>query len=311
MRKYFSGKSLTKVLNRTRSNPLTFNQQVVYSHLVHLARHDKGGTERAISRATGLDRQKTVSRACEALRERGLAEKRGLYWHALPPAGEACRWFAPRADVAEDAAWPSRWAYWWLGRGSDACPLTTMQLAVYFKMGDIPLADRSQALVCTLLGVDRKTVTTAVAKLRELELMKADTLKVLRPTAAQLGWFRDATPGKEPLQLADLLRMEAFGDSAQSLAEAFTRLVALLTAANYRDGQVRAYFAWAFGLLRHDPQAIELFFWEFEKLFSRVEHDHRVNVGNTGKYRRAANSLGLLKFETRRKMADLRKRCNV
>jgi hypothetical protein len=310
VRKYFQSKFLTRVLNRTRANPLTFFQMVVYSRLVYLAGFNKGATATGLSRATGLDRQKTVPPALEVLRGHGLAEKRGTYWHALEPAGEACRWFAPREDAPADGPWHGRFSYWWLGRGSATCPLTPMQLAVYFKMGTIPKARRTQALLCTLLKMDRNTVRTAIARLREIELVNPAKLLVFRPKGRQMDWFLDAKPPPQPLRLADLLDMTAFGDLAPSMEKLFATLVGLFKDAQYRDGQVRAYFEWAFELARYVPAMIEELLREVKLMLDDAERDHRVNRAH-GKYRQAANSAGLLKFETRRYLAQLRKRYNV
>jgi hypothetical protein len=310
MRKHFPDKFLTRVLNRTKANPLTFFQLVVYSHLVYRAGYKKGATATGLSRATGLDRQKTVPPALEVLRGHGLAEKRGTRWHALEPAGEACRWFAPRKDAPADAAWHGRFSYWWLARGTATCPLTPMQLAVYCKMGSIPKARRTQALVCTLLNMDAKTVRTAVARLREIELMNPVKLLVLPPTGRQMDWFLDAKPPPQPLRLADLLDMTAFGDLAPSMEKLFATLLGLFKEANYGDGQVRGYFEWAFEQVRYVPAAIEELLREVKLMLDDAERDHRVNR-RKGKYTTTINSAGLLKFETRRYMADLRKRYNV
>jgi DNA-binding MarR family transcriptional regulator len=301
----FPGKALTRVLNRKSPNPLSFNEQLVYSCLV---RHGKGATQKQLARATGLERSTCVRSALRVLHGHGLAAKRGRRWHACEPPGEAAGWFACRSDVPPDAPWPRRFAYWWLGLRSRTCPLTLKQLAVYFK--HVNLGRCSVKGLAGSLGLDRNTVRTAVARLRELGLLGQDP-RPRRLSGDQLAWLLDRRPGKQPLKISTLVNFSRLDpDRAQALAGLLDRTAQPMTDAGYSEHDIRRYWAYVFESSKTFG-VLEAFVPQFFKVFADVERDHEVNRRSGKLVRRLRNSLGLLRCETGKVLARLRRRHKI
>jgi hypothetical protein len=304
--KIFTGKRLTRIVNRTAQNPLPFNALLVYSCLVLRATHGKGASNHQLRMATGLHESTAIPAALQRLARCGLVVKKGKYWLALEPVGETTAWFKNRKD-SRDQAWHRRFSYWWMGLRSKNSPLTTKQNAVYFKLVDVCSSARwrTQKGVQRLLGLDRKTVRSALAKLRTHGLVK-DGLSPIEPTDAHLDWFR-GKPKKRAFRLSahfDFSKSGIDGQTASALLESF---VPALIDAGYSERQITAFFLLCLERANHSFSVFFTFLTGFKKVFERVEKDHLANRA-TGKYGKAANSLGLLKQEAMAQISKLRKR---
>lgn len=302
----FTGKRLTRIINRTAQNPLPFNALLVYSCLVQRATHGKGASSRQLRRATGLHASTAIPAALQRLARFSLVVKKGKYWTALEPAGETTDWFKNRKG-SDDQAWHRRFSYWWMGLRSQKSPLTAKQNAVYFKLVDICRSRRwrTQKGVQKLLGLDRKTVCTALAKLRTHGLVN-NGLSPKQPADAQLDWFRNK-PKKQAFRLSahfDFSKQGIEGETASARLDGF---VPALLDAGYSERQITDYFSFCLEQADYSAQVIFAFLVGFKSLFERVEKDHLANRV-TGNYRKAANSMGLLKQESKVQIGKLRKR---
>lgn len=302
----FPGKRLTRIVNRTVQNPLSFNELVVYSCLVERATHGKGANQRQLHRATGLHESTAVPSALQTLQRHGLAVKNNQYWRALEPAGEATGWFKNRKDSG-DQAWHRRFSYWWMALRSKKSPLTIKQNAVYFKLFNVSGSARwrCQEGLSKLLGLDRKTVRTALAKLQSSGLV-SNSLWPSEPTTGQLAWFRDK-PKKRPFKLSTLIDLTLFGENGQTTGILLDGSVPMMLDAGYTESQIRNFFSFALDLGNRNCEVFYTFLTGFKKMFKQVENDHHVNRAQ-GKLQKAKNSLGLLKLETKKIISRLRQR---
>jgi hypothetical protein len=302
----FPGKRLTRIVNRTVQNPLSFNELVVYSCLVERATHGKGANQRQIHRATGLHASTAIPSALQTLQRLGLVVKTGQYWRALEPAGEATGWFKNRKDSGEQA-WHRRFSYWWMALRSKKSPLTVKQNAVYFKLLNVSGSARwrCQEGLSKLLGVDRKTVRTALAKLKSSGLV-SKSLWPGEPTADQLAWFRDK-PKKRPFKLSALIDLSGFGPEGETTCTLLDGFVPMMVDAGYTESQMRDFFSFALDLGDRNFQVFYTFVTGFKKVFKQVESAHHVNRAQ-GKFQKAKNSLGLLKSEAKKVISRLRQR---
>jgi hypothetical protein len=269
----FPGKRLTRILNRTVQNPLSFNALVVCSCLVERAAHGKGANQRQIHRATGLHESTAIPSALQTLQRHGLVVKSGKYWRALGPAGETTGWFKNCKDSG-DRAWHRRFAYWWTGLRTKQSPLTVKQNAVYFKLLNVGGSTRwrCQEGLSKLLRLDRKTVRTALARLRTLGLVDKD-LWPREPTAAQLAWFRDK-PKKRPFRLSALIDLTPFGLDGETTCKLLDSFVPMMIDAGYTENQIREFFSFALDRGDRSFQVFYTFVLGFKKMFEQVESDH-------------------------------------
>jgi hypothetical protein len=307
MQERLPGKRRTRIVNARSPNPLSCNELVVYSHLVYLAGHGKGATQQQVGRDTGLDRDTAVHAAVQALARHGLVGKQGRRWHALPPPAETAAWFATRKD-AGDKEWHRRFAYWWLYVRSRSCPLTLKQVAVYSKLRDLGPVRCVQRRLVKLLHVDPKTVRTALARLRGYGLVDED-LRPRDPSEEQLAWFLDRRrpPAKAPLTLDDIWQLDPHADHERDRL-LFARAVAAMSNAGYSRYDIEDYFKRVTVSSKDDYRVFGAFLPGFAEMFRRVEEDH---AANRDKYRRAKNSMGLLRFESRKRLRNLCKKHNV
>ena len=272
----FPGKRLTRIVNRTVQNPLSFNELVVYSCLVERATHGKGARQQQIHRATGLHASTAIPSALQTLQGHGLVVKSGNYWRALEPAGETTGWFKNRRDTSEQA-WHHRFSYWWMVLRSKKSPLTVKQNAVYFKLLNVSGSTRwrCQEGLSKLLGLDRKTVRTALAKLQSSGLV-ANNLWPGEPTAAQLAWFRDK-PKKRPFKLSALIDLSKFGPDGETTCKLLDGFVPIMVDAGYTENQIKDFFSFALDRGDRSFRVFYPFVTGFKKMFMQVESDHHVN----------------------------------
>jgi hypothetical protein len=298
----FAGKRCTRILDCTRICPLQFNPLLAFSCLVRYARHGKGATAQQIHRATGLQRSQTVAAAIQVLAGHGLAARVDGYWHAVEPAGETAGWF-PVCKNTVGRAWPARLAYWWLVLPSPASPLTAKQNAVYCNLLD-PCCERQAGLV-RMLKLDKKTVATALAELRRLGLVSETELRANPPAADQLGWWADKPKQKAFRASAGVDDWSRFSDG-EDVAAILDRFGRDMLDAGYSEADIRAYWRTVKDL-GNNKVFYAFMTGHFSRLFEKVEADHAANRA-AGKYGQARNSHGLLRTETRKVIARLRKR---
>jgi len=232
--------------------------------------------------------------------------KNNQYWRALEPAGEATGWFKNRKDSG-DQAWHRRFSYWWMALRSKESPLMVKQNAVYFKLLNVSGSARwrCQEGLSKLLGLDRKTVRTALVKLQSSGLV-SNSLWPGEPTAGQLAWFRDK-PKKRPFKLSDLFNLSKYGPDGETTGTLLDRFVPTMIDAGYTENQITEFFDFAIDLGKRNFQVFYAFVTGFKELFQKVEKDHHVNRAQ-GKFQKAKNSLGLLKSEAKKVISRLRQR---
>src|SRR5262249_39844691 len=154
-------------------------------------------------------------------------------------------------------------------------------------------------------GLDRKTVRTALLKLRTLGLV-ANNLWPGEPTACQLAWFRDK-PKKRPFKLSTLIDLTLFGENGPTTGILLDGSVPMMLDAGYTESQIRNFFSFALDLGNRNCEVFYTFLTGFKKMFKQVENDHHVNRAQ-GKFQKAKNSLGLLKSEAKKVISRLRQR---
>ena len=209
-----------KLLNLRKTCPLTFNERLVFSLLVYASRHKRvaGLSQRAASRLLQLDKD-TVPAVVANLVRHGLAERAGGLVHAKEPAGERVNWFV-YLNRPGCARWQDQYAYLLVALaaplqqrpGRRRLKLSPRQIALYCLLINREkdgTAELSTASMAGLLGVDVRTVRSALAALEGCGLVeprpKGKAVQVLRPSAEQLDWFqaRKERPRKVPLYDAD------------------------------------------------------------------------------------------------------------
>lgn len=303
----FPGRRLTRIVNSTKASRLTFTQAVVYSCLVERAGHNKGASKKQISTATALHESSAVPRALLALQGHGLVELRGRYWWAVEPSEETLPWFRYQRGT-ENRKWCRRLSYWWAGRRKPKSPLTVTQTAVYFKLFNLMGRRITIRGLARLLRVDDKTVTSAIKKLKEVGLVD-DDLYPNAPAADQIKWFKPR-PANRAFKVTDLFPEIGTSDaesvvlSERPLNSAGVRLLD----AGFSEAKVESYFSFVRAQAKN-YSVILSFITRFDEFFRDIEAQHRANVA-AGKYTRAKNCFGLLREETRKRLAELRKSRN-
>jgi DNA-binding transcriptional ArsR family regulator len=209
-----------KLLNLRKTCPLTFNERLVYSLVVYASRRKRvtGLSQRAVSRLLQLDKD-TVPCVVANLIQHGLAERVGGLVHAREPTAERVNWFV-YLNRPGGGRWQDQYAYLLVAlaaphqerQGRRRLKLSPHQIALYCLLVNKEKdgkAELSTASMAGLLGVDVRTVRSALATLEECGLVelrpKGKTVQVFRPSAEQLTWFqtRKEQPKKIPLYDAD------------------------------------------------------------------------------------------------------------
>jgi DNA-binding MarR family transcriptional regulator len=220
LERWLPKKKYLKLLSLRKTCPLTFNERLVFSLLVYASRRKRvaGLSQRAASRLLQLDKD-TVPAVVADLIRHGLAERAGGLVHAKEPAGDRVNWFV-HLNRPGCARWQDQYAYLLVALaaplqqrpGRRRLKLSPRQIALYCllinreKDGQ---AELSTASMAGLLGVDVRTVRSALRTLEECGLVephpKARTIQVFRPSAEQLDWFqaRKEQPKKTPLYDAE------------------------------------------------------------------------------------------------------------
>jgi DNA-binding MarR family transcriptional regulator len=207
-------------LNLRKTCPLTFNERLVFSLLVYSSRrkHIGGLTQGAIARLSQLDKD-TVPKVVCGLVAHGLAGRENGLVVAKEPTAERVNWFVylKRPGCPR---WQDQYAYLLVAlaaplqerQGRRRLKLSPHQIALYCLLVNKEKdgkAELSTASMAGLLGVDGRTVRSALAVLEECGLVephpKRKTVQVFRPSAEQLDWFqtRKDQPKKIPLYDAD------------------------------------------------------------------------------------------------------------
>jgi DNA-binding MarR family transcriptional regulator len=203
--KWMPKRKYIKLFSLRKGCPLSFNERLVYSLLVYVSRQKKNNalSSRGISRALGIDKD-TVPRIVATLLKHGLAERgdAGLI-QAKEPTGDRINWFV--LNWPDRHQWQDRYSYLLVvlpaplqaKQGQRRFKLSPGQVAVYCllvakeKDGTITT---STASIAGLLGVDVRTVRSALATLEECGLVelhpKGKTILVFRPSEQQLEWFQ-------------------------------------------------------------------------------------------------------------------------
>ncbi len=209
-----------KLLNLRKSCPLTFNERLVYSLLLYASRRKRvtGLSQRAVSRLLQLDKD-TVPKVVRGLVGHGLAERENGLVVAREPTGDRVNWFV-YLNRPGCPRWQDQYAYLLTALpaplqekcGRKRLKLSPHQIALYCLLVNKEKdgkAELSTASMAGLLGVDVRTVRSALATLEECGLVelrpKGKTVQVFRPSAEQLDWFqtRKEQPKKTPLYDAD------------------------------------------------------------------------------------------------------------
>lgn len=184
--------------------------------------------------------------------------------------------------------------------------LTAVQTAVYFKLFNLRSSGRRITVrgLARLLGVDEKTIASGLRSLRVKELVD-DDLDPNDPAAEQRKWFRPR-PAKRVFRVRDLFPLSSEPSDQESMSlPHLDRAGKTLIDAGFSESQVESYFNYVRGMV-DDWNVVFNFIVKFAEFFREVEAQHRANVA-AGKYVRAKNCHGLLKAETRKRIAALRK----
>src|ERR1700733_8384563 len=218
--KWIPKRKYIKLFSLRKGCPLSFNERLVYSLLVYVSRQKKNNalSNRGISRALGLHKD-TVPRIVATLITHNLVERGDARLvQAKEPAGDRINWFV--MNWPDRHRWQDRYGYLLVvlpaplhvKQGRKRVRLSPCQIAVYClliaKEKDGPIKT-STASVAGLLGVDVRTVRSALAALEECGLVelhpKGKTISVFRPSEQQLAWFqvKKEQPKKVPLYNSD------------------------------------------------------------------------------------------------------------
>jgi DNA-binding MarR family transcriptional regulator len=213
--KWLPKRKYIKLFSLRKGCPLSFNERLVYSLLVYVSRQKKNHalSNRGISRALGIDKD-TVPRIVATLIKHGLAERGDAgRVQAKEPAGDRTNWFV--MNWRDRHPWQDRYGYLLVvlpaplpAKRGRRLKLSPCQIAVYCllvaKEKDATIKT-STASIAGLLGVDVRTVKSALASLEECGLVelhpKGKTILVFRPSEQQLEWFqvKKEQPKKVPL----------------------------------------------------------------------------------------------------------------
>jgi hypothetical protein len=286
LEKAFPEKRLTKIINCTKDNPMAFTEIVVYSCLIQRATHGKGATQKQISKATRLNASTSVPCALARLEMKKLAEKRGKRWIAIEPAAEKAKWFRD-CRGSGDQAWYRRLSYWWMGLpvNTKKPPFTIKQVAVYFKLLNLQDSGRwqNQQGLTRLLRIDRKTVRTALTKLKQSGLVD-DDLSPNMPTPNQLRWFRNR-PEKRQFRLGEQFDLTKCGHEGEIASAWLDGFGPMMIDAGYSERQIVDFFQFAIKKSQGKSKIFFAFLARFQEMFKQVEADHHSNRA-LGKYQK-------------------------
>jgi DNA-binding MarR family transcriptional regulator len=218
--KWLPKRKYIKLFSLRKGCLLSFNERLVYSLLAYASRKksNKSLSNRSISRALGLHKD-TAARVVASLIKHGLAERGDAgRVQAKEPAGDRINWFV--LNWPDRQAWQDRYGYLLVAlpaplpakQGRRRIRLSPCQIAVYCllvakeKDGTIKT---SAASIAGLLGVDVRTVRSALTALEECGLVelhpKGKAILAFRPSEQQLEWFqvKKESPKKVPLYNPD------------------------------------------------------------------------------------------------------------
>ena len=200
----FKGKQFFKLIDITRSCPLSYEQRVMYSFLVKAAVRGEGYRPGSLAMDSGLEEGKTVPRCRESLVSMGLARvERGVIY-AKEPEGETVNWFRYFDEKGDEPIWKS-FGYIRVLLREPGCKLTARQVALLgllysFAKDRSDLKGLTITGMSTMLGASRQTVHDALTKLvgaRLVEVYHSRTnpdrfaMILPKPTSLQLSWFRN------------------------------------------------------------------------------------------------------------------------
>lgn len=304
-----------------------FNSVVVYSFLVYRLKMAHGDQDKAavtnkqIQRGTGQCRSRTIPKAIDMLEAHGLAGR--VNNRVFARQGQSNGWFVQITN-SHHRPWYARFAYFpiWIPCSNQG-RLTPRQNALYWLIAAKPRQKQIYYSLC--LGIDAKTVTRAVRKLRVLELLSWSGLEPRELTAEHMELWQDRAQHKlksNEFQLSRtgvFTRIDASGHFVWFIGDATANQTPYeqfcdrldetgnrMRSAGYSTVEIAAYWD---DLAQHimrstnSMEPLELFILDFANIFAHVEAVTNRNRA-AGQFA-GANSLGLLKSVTRQVVQEL------
>jgi predicted DNA-binding transcriptional regulator len=278
----------------TRTNPMTWSERLVYSFLVFLRGHQRGGTFKKVARETGLNLQRTVPRTIRRLAGRGLVENKDGRWCATEPPEPG--WFGWVRD--QDRPWWRRLAYWWLYRPGPA--LKPRQAAVW-SLALSCQRPMTVAGLARLLNMDRNTVRKTVADLKDQGLFH-NMMPVLPEDKRSL--FRD----RPSTALRASAKCSGVPEAQRTrITAALDAVQAAMQRKGWTDKDIDTFCGQLFRQADGGPASV---LWrvvlDLPKIFQEAQGEHEANVAR-GKYPKATNCKGLMRIKAARALVKAAK----
>jgi predicted DNA-binding transcriptional regulator len=290
------GKARTRLVSCTGKNPLSWNERLVYSLLVFLRRHNRGGSCGKVARETGLNRQRTVPRAIRRLAERGLVEdKDGRWWATEPPEPGWFGWVRNQ----DERPWWQRLAYWWLYFPG---PALTLRTAAVWSMSVSCQRKMQVSGLARLLNMDRNTVRQAAITLTDQGLFH--NMRAVLPDDKR-SLFRDRP-------IAALLSTKyGFDGLPEALEGRVNRALDGVQARMQREGWsnkgIETFMTALYQHAASEPTSVLLrVILDLPRVFDDAQKEHECNQAQ-GKYQKASNCKGLLAIKVKRHLARVAK----